>query len=138
MPEDAVRQPVPTTSIVGHPPAFVNIGTGGKDFCMARKPNTNCQGGSFSESERSAVWRKGLVVVGFDPNVLRRESCGARIEWSQYGLTIPGGRGWEIDHKHPVAQGGSDSLVNLQPLQWENNRHKSDNWPHWTCKVNAA
>ena len=43
--------------------------------------------------------------------------------------------GWEIDHIKPVAQGGSDELSNLQPLHWENNAHKSDNWPNWTCKL---
>jgi len=45
--------------------------------------------------------------------------------------------GWEIDHKKPVANGGTDDLDNLQPLQWENNRHKGDNWPNWDCKVKA-
>lgn len=46
--------------------------------------------------------------------------------------------GWEIDHIKPSSLGGSDGLYNLQPLQWENNRSKSDNWPHWSCKVKAA
>jgi hypothetical protein len=26
-------------------------------------------------------------------------------------------------------------LNNLQPLQWENNRHKGDNYPNWSCKI---
>jgi len=42
--------------------------------------------------------------------------------------------GWEIDHIKPVAKGGPDDLSNLQPLQWENNRHKSDDYPQWSCK----
>ncbi len=109
-----------------------------RKFFMARKPNTNRQGGSFSDSERWAVWQKGAVVTGYDPNVFRRDRCGAWIEWSQFGVTTPRGRGWEIDHDRPVSHGGSDSLDNLQPLQWENNRHKSDSWPHWSCNVNVA
>ena len=39
--------------------------------------------------------------------------------------------GWKIDHIKPVAKGGTDDLNNLQPLQWANNRHKSDNYPNW-------
>ena len=29
--------------------------------------------------------------------------------------------GWEIDHIKPASDGGSDDLINLRPLQWENN-----------------
>ena len=36
-----------------------------------------------------------------------------------------------------MALGGSDSLSNLQPLYWENNRHKGDNWPQWSCAVTS-
>jgi len=42
--------------------------------------------------------------------------------------------GWEVDHIKPVSRGGGDELENLQPLQWENNRFKDDNWPQWQCK----
>ncbi len=45
--------------------------------------------------------------------------------------------GWEIDHIKPVALGGSDDLSNLQPLQWENNRTKGDEYPHKTCAVRS-
>jgi 5-methylcytosine-specific restriction endonuclease McrA len=46
--------------------------------------------------------------------------------------------GWEIDHIVPVAKGGSDELYNLQPLQWQNNRHKGDDHPQWSCAIKAA
>ncbi len=50
---------------------------------------------------------------------------------SEYGNTNSD-HGWEVDHEKPVARGGSDDLSNLQPLQWDNNRKKSDAYP-WSC-----
>lgn len=100
---------------------------------MARNPNTTTQGGRFDEATIEAVWRKGI----FDPNYpsYRKDACGAYMQRDKYGVT--GQWGWEIDHIIPVAKGGSDSLSNLQPLMWENNRHKSDNYPNWSCKIAA-
>ena len=40
--------------------------------------------------------------------------------------------GWEIDHRRPLVQGGTDELDNLQPLNWRNNAEKGDTYP-WEC-----
>ncbi len=70
------------------------------------------------------VWDKGTPIRGKDSDVWRRDSEGNKIRWGSYGTL--GEYGWEIDHKRPVAEGGGDSLKNLQPLHWEENREKSD------------
>ena len=59
----------------------------------------------------------------------RKDGCGAWIQWNLHGDTTENGSGWEIDHFKPVAKDGGDELSNLQPLQWQNNRKKSDDYP---------
>jgi 5-methylcytosine-specific restriction endonuclease McrA len=70
------------------------------------------------------VWRKGVVVPGFDSEVWRKDSEGWWIKRTDYGEV--GTYGWEIDHIIPSARGGGDQLDNLQPLHWQANRRKSD------------
>ena len=100
---------------------------------MARNPNTTSSGQGFDEKTIEAVWQKGTP----EPNYtgFRKDCCGASMQRSKYGKTEQWG--WEIDHKKPVAAGGTDDLSNLQPLQWENNRHKGDSYPNWDCKVKS-
>lgn len=68
-------------------------------------------------------------------STFRSDVCRAFLQRSKYGKTEEWG--WEIDHVKPVSAGGTDDLSNLQPLQWENNRHKGDNYPRWECKVKS-
>lgn len=105
---------------------------------MRHEPNRNTtgRGGPFNAQVVDAVWRKGQSVLGYDPNNYRKDACGMWMKKSSCGTE--GDFGWEIDHICPVAKGGSDDLSNLQPLHWQNNRGKSDNYPNWSCTVKAS
>ena len=98
---------------------------------MARNGGTRVNGSPFDEATIEAVWKKGAIEPEYPS--FRKDACGASMQRQRYGKTEQWG--WEIDHIKPVAMGGTDDLANLQPLMWENNRHKADSWPQWECKV---
>lgn len=91
---------------------------------------------SFSEDEIQKVWDKAIKVEGEDSQKYRKDYAGAWIKRNEYG-NIESTLGWEIDHRKPVAKGGSDDFSNLDPLQWNNNRTKSDDFPKWKTSMIA-
>ena len=91
------------------------------------------RGGAWTAAQLDAVWRKGRMQSGYDPAQVRKDNCNKLIRRTDYGKQST--YGWEVDHIRPVASGGGDQPGNLQPLHWQNNRHKADNFPNWTCAL---
>lgn len=92
---------------------------------------------TFSDDEIQKVWNKAKKIDGEDASLYRKDYAGAWIKRDEYGKT-ESTLGWEIDHRKPVAKGGADDLTNLDPLQWNNNRTKSDDYPEWNTSMKAG
>ena len=102
-------------------------------FGTRRKPGTRKNGSFFDETSIQQVWEKAIPVFGKDLQVWRRDNCGALIKRDEYG-NPESIYGWEVDHIIPTTIGGTDELFNLQPLHWENNRQKGNEWIGWVPK----
>lgn len=89
---------------------------------------------SFSDALVQKVWEKGTAVPGYDPNVWRKDQCGAWISRSSHNgkRENPIDYEWEIDHINPD---GGDDLSNLRPLQWKNNADKGQG--KLTCTITS-
>lgn len=90
---------------------------------------------NFSETQIQQVWEKAQMVEGYTSSKYRKDVCGAWMQRDKYGKEEA--LGWEIDHVYPESLGGDDNLINLRPMQWENNRSKADNYPKYTSVVTS-
>jgi hypothetical protein len=82
-------------------------------------PNTDSFGKPFEATVVEAVWKRAVPSPDHPP--LRVDPYGALIWREGYGNTSSK-FGWEIAYRTPPARGGTDSVDNLQALQWENCR----------------
>lgn len=65
------------------------------------------------------VFNKGIKIPGLDPDMWRLDFQGKMIKFTERDSRGP--FGWAIDHNIPRSCGGSDSIVNLFPLNWKDN-----------------
>jgi len=77
-----------------------------------------------SQKQIDDNWEKAKEIRGRNSDTWRRDEEGNMIRYGSYGTQ--GEYGWEIDHRKPVAKGGTENPRNLRPLHWEENLEKSD------------
>ena len=74
----------------------------------------------FDARTEQAVWQLGTPIDSYDSSVWRHDAFGQVMKRIEYG-NRNSEHGWEIDHVKPLAQGGSNALSNLRPLNWRSN-----------------
>ena len=89
---------------------------------------------TFNDDIITKIWEKALIVEGVDRNFFRKDACGAWIAKEKYG-DVSNALGWEIDHVYPIQLGGKDDDINLRPMNWQNNRSKSVDYPSYYSAV---
>ena len=83
---------------------------------------------SYSEETLDQIFNKGQKIAGKNPDLYRRDPMGNEMYRYSYGKTSA--MGWNVDHKHPKAKGGSDSMRNFQPMNSRENSRKGDKYPY--------
>ena len=81
-----------------------------------------------TEYQKQIAWENAKRIRGKNPNLYRRDRFGNQIYKPAYGTHGP--QGWEVDHSHPVARGGTNSPRNLQAMQTTANRSKGKRYPY--------
>lgn len=77
---------------------------------------------AYSKETLDKIWNKGSIIFGKDPDKYRKDVKGNVMYRTSYGKYSP--MGWNVDHKKAQANGGSDSLRNLQPMNSRANSSK--------------
>ena len=91
---------------------------------------------NWTDEEKLKIWNKGEIIPGRDSRILRKDQCGAIIQWDMYGdRSDRYNCGWEIDHIKPDSKGGEDIVSNARPLQWFNNASRQNG--RLVCQVTA-
>ena len=97
-----------------------------------------------TDNLKKRIWAKATVPVGYEITQLRKDVCGAWMQWDKYGdNTNP--FGWHIDHIYPkskleakrIPEVKIDDEINLQPMNYRNNESKGDDYPEYNSVVTS-
>ena len=90
----------------------------------------------FDQIDIDRAWDNAIIVDNYDPQLFRKDVCGAWIIRNHYGQRNSI-YGWEIDHIYPQSLGGDNHEDNLRAMQWENNLSKGDDYPSYKAVVQS-
>ncbi len=99
----------------------------------------------FSKQEIEDVWSQGLIIEGWNPDIVRQDAAGAWILREKYG-DHDSIFGWDIDHIYPqneleklnVPQELINNRINLRPMNWKNNISKSNDYPEYRSVLKSS
>lgn len=81
----------------------------------------------MNEDMMRKIWEKASQIEGLDPDLFRKDACGAIMSWSHFGQNTS--FGWVVDHIYPKSKGGDDNEANLRAMNIANDRSKGDDYP---------
>lgn len=97
----------------------------------------------YSKELKDKIWEKGVPVDGYDPQIARKDACGAWIIRDLYGDKDTM-FGWEIDHIFPESRlielgrlDNASDVINLRPLNVANNSSKSNSYPEYKAALTS-
>ena len=92
----------------------------------------------YTKEQLDAIWRKGIVVDGYDPDFIRKDACGAWILRNSYG-NLDSDYCWDVDHICPqavlekmgIGEEQINNIRNLRPINHKNNLSKASDYPNY-------
>lgn len=85
---------------------------------------------------KETLWLKARAVEGYDPDIFRKDACGAWIRKDMFGQ--PDNMfGWGIDFIFPKVLGGTPVESNLRALNCRNLASKGNDYPSYNAVLIA-
>ena len=81
----------------------------------------------FNKRQKNHCWEKAPKRINLNEDEFRFGAAGALIHYDDYG-DEDSKFGWNIDHRKPTSEGGTDENSNIRAMHRENNLAKGDDY----------